>query len=66
MCILTHRPDCASGTDLQRMIEPLASYICATDKPKATLMSALSVLFDEVAQTNKAANALLSSFSEHA
>jgi hypothetical protein len=43
--------------DLERVIEPLASYICATDEPKTALMSALAVLFREVEATNRAANA---------
>ena len=43
--------------DLERVIEPLASYICATDEPKTALMSALAVLFREVEATNRAASA---------
>ena len=42
-------------SDLVRMIEPLANYICATDKPRTALMSALAVLFSEVEATNRAA-----------
>ena len=41
--------------DLERVIEPLASYICATEQPKTALMSALAVLFREVEATNRAA-----------
>ena len=41
--------------DLKRVIEPLASYICATDQPKAVLNLVYSVLFNEVAQVNRAA-----------
>jgi len=43
--------------DLERVVEPLASYICAADEPKTALMSALAVLFREVEATNRAANA---------
>jgi hypothetical protein len=43
--------------DLERVIEPLASYICATDEPKTALRSALAVLLREVSATNRAANA---------
>jgi hypothetical protein len=43
------------GGDLERVIEPLASYICATEQPKTALMSALAVLFREVEATNRAA-----------
>jgi hypothetical protein len=39
------------------VIEPLASYICATDQPKAALKSALAVLFAEVDETIRVANA---------
>jgi hypothetical protein len=41
--------------DLTQVIEPLASYICAADRPRETLLSVLSVLFDEVSGTHKAA-----------
>jgi hypothetical protein len=37
------------------VIEPLANYICAADRPRETLLSVLSVLFDEVGGTHKAA-----------
>ena len=54
------------GTDshLARMIEPLASYICATDQPRAALRSALTALFSEVEQTHRAATAHVATFSE--
>jgi hypothetical protein len=40
--------------DLARVIEPLASYISAADRPREALLAALSVLFDEVQGTHKA------------
>jgi len=43
--------------ELQRVIEPLASYICATESPRAVLKMALDLLFSEVEQTNQAASA---------
>jgi hypothetical protein len=43
--------------DLERVVEPLASYICATDEPKTALKSALAVLLREVEATNRAASA---------
>jgi hypothetical protein len=46
----------ANQLDLERVIEPLASYICATDRPKAALKLALAVLLSQVEQTNQAAN----------
>lgn len=45
--------------DLERVIEPLASYICATEEPKTALRSALAVLLREVEATNRAASAHL-------
>ena len=44
----------ASSPDLAQVIEPLASYICAADRPREALLSALSALFDEVQGTHKA------------
>jgi hypothetical protein len=41
--------------ELESVVEPLASYICATEQPKTALMSALAVLFREVEITNRAA-----------
>jgi hypothetical protein len=55
----------APESELQRVIEPLASYICATDQPKAALISALAALFSEVDQTYRAANAHIATFSEN-
>ncbi|HMC11540.1 MAG TPA: hypothetical protein VKH44_09630 [Pirellulaceae bacterium] len=43
-----------SNRDLAQVIEPLASYICAADRPRHTLLSALAVLFDEIQGTHKA------------
>ena len=41
--------------DLTQVVEPLASYICAADRPRETLLSVLSVLFDQVSGTHKVA-----------
>jgi hypothetical protein len=40
---------------LQRVIEPLASYICAADHPRAALRSILRALCSEVEETNRTA-----------
>jgi hypothetical protein len=48
-------------SDLERMIEPLASYICATDQPKAALILALTVLSKEVEQVTGTAKAHIAS-----
>jgi hypothetical protein len=43
--------------DLERVIEPLANYICATEEPHTALKSALAVLLREIDATNRAASA---------
>jgi hypothetical protein len=53
------------GSGLERVIEPLASYICAADEPRAALISALTVLVHEVCQTNRAASAHLATYLEN-
>jgi hypothetical protein len=40
---------------LARVIEPLASYICASERPRETMLSVLAVLKGEVAAMNQAA-----------
>ena len=50
----THRQR-TSNCDLTKFIEPLANYICATDRPHEVLVSALAVLHDEIGATNRAA-----------
>jgi hypothetical protein len=55
----------APQSELERVIEPLASYICATYRPKTALISALVVLFSQVEQTNREANAHVATFSEN-
>jgi hypothetical protein len=54
-----------TSSDLERVIEPLASYICATDQPRAALVSALRVLQSEVEKTNRAAAAHFRIFAEN-
>jgi hypothetical protein len=54
---ISHERGQAREYDLERVIEPLASYICAAEEPRATLMTALAVLFSEVDLTFRAANA---------
>lgn len=51
-------------SDLARVVEPLASFISAADRPKAALMSAMAVLVSEVERTNRAAFAHVTSFLE--
>ena len=41
--------------ELERVLAPLASYICAAEQPRSALRLALSALLREVAATNQAA-----------
>jgi hypothetical protein len=54
-----------SGSELERVVEPLASFICATEQPMSALNSALAVLFREVEATNRAAIAHFRTFLEN-
>jgi hypothetical protein len=56
-------PQQPSARDLERVIEPLASYICATDQPRTALLAALALLFNEVDQTCRAANGQIAAFA---
>ena len=44
--------------ELARVVEPLVSYICAADRPRAALLSAMAVLRSEMEAINRAARAL--------
>jgi hypothetical protein len=58
-------PNGPIGSDLRRMVEPLANYICATDEPKRALMSAVASLLHEVESTNRAVITHFHTFSEN-
>ena len=60
--IRTHHNPPPPAADLRRVIEPLASYICATDAPGAVLTLVFSALADEVAQVNRAARSQVAAF----
>ena len=55
----------ASDNDIVRVIEPLASYISATNQPMATLVTTLAALVSEVKKTNRAASAHVTACIEH-
>ena len=42
---------------LKSVIEPLASYICAAERPRAALLAAYKALLSEVEETNRTARA---------
>jgi hypothetical protein len=55
MKVVNYATDRSPANDLQQVIEPLANYICAADKARTALMSALAFLVREVEATNQAA-----------
>src|SRR5262245_54354889 len=61
--IKVHSERRSMASDLQRVIEPLASYICATDQPTIALNLAYSALFNEVAQVTRVAEAHVARFA---
>ncbi len=54
-----------TGSDLERIIHPLASYICAADRPRAVLQSAVAVLLREVQHVNDTARRHVSAYSRN-
>jgi hypothetical protein len=50
--------------ELQRVIEPLASYICATERPRKSLRLALAALYAQIDQTNRTARSHAVAFLE--
>ncbi|MGE3241092.1 MAG: hypothetical protein AB7G28_15945 [Pirellulales bacterium] len=46
-----------NAPELERVVEPLVNYICATDKPKTALYSVLALLSRQIDATNGAATA---------
>jgi hypothetical protein len=51
-------------TGLDHALEPLASYICAADRPSDALEAVLTALLGQVAETNRAARVGIASFLE--
>lgn len=50
-------PPQGTRQELARVIEPLASYICAAHRPRVALESAVAILLSEVRATNRSARA---------
>jgi hypothetical protein len=63
MFSVNNEPRRPSASDLERMIEPLVSYICASEYPKAALHLAFAVLTNEVTQLNRTARGQVASFA---
>ena len=53
----TYEAGLVTQSDLRQVIEPLAGYICAAERPRAALNQAVSALFREVEQMNRVARA---------
>ena len=65
MRIMSRELNRPTTLDLQR-VEPLASFICAADHPRAALTLAYSVLLNEVAQMSRAARAQAATYTRPA
>ena len=59
---LKQTPNPELDRELQRVIEPLASYICATERPRRSLRLALAALSLEIDQTNRLAASQAAAF----
>ena len=55
----------STPNELERVVESLVSYICATDKPQTALFSVLAVLCRQIDATNGAASAHFRCFREN-
>jgi hypothetical protein len=62
---LNHPLSPNTEADLQKLVEPLASYIAAVARPRIVLTVSLILLFENLQLINKAANQHLASSSEN-
>jgi hypothetical protein len=51
----SQKSDPTGRNDLERVVEPLASYICATERPGAALKTVFAALLRSVEETNRVA-----------
>lgn len=47
--------DATDQRELDRVVEPLANYICATERPGVALRSVVSALLQSIEETNRIA-----------
>jgi hypothetical protein len=67
MMIHTNRPlDRQAEADLKRLIEPLADYICAANRPSVALVWTLIFLLHDTSQIHALATEHLQTLKEHA
>ena len=62
---LNHNLSPKIEADLQRLIEPLASYIAAVGHPNVVLIVVMTLLLDSLREINEAAHHHLNSLSEN-
>jgi hypothetical protein len=65
MKTVSYKLDQPADSGLERVIEPLASYISAASRPKSALQSALALLRSVVEETNRTASAHLNRVLEN-
>jgi hypothetical protein len=52
---ITNHFETKQRSELDQVVEPLANYICATERPNAALRSVLTALLRSVEETNRLA-----------
>jgi len=52
---INRQAEAKGRSDLERVVEPLASYICATERPGVALKSVFAALLRSVEETNRVA-----------
>jgi hypothetical protein len=62
---MNHRQPLISEADLQKLVEPLASYICAVDCPRTALLRTLVKLYEQVDLIHRAAQEQVAVMSEN-
>jgi hypothetical protein len=62
---LNHRLSPKTEADLQKLVEPLASYISAGSQPRVALIVGLIMLVNNVQEIGDAANTYLATLSEN-
>jgi hypothetical protein len=65
MIRVNHKLNSAAESHLQRVIEPLASYISAANRPRTALKAALAALLSEIDETNRVAKAHVTTLMEN-
>lgn len=64
MNITNHNQSSKTEADLLMLVEPLASYIAAVERPRIALAAAVTMLLDNLLQIDVAANRQIAAFNE--